>query len=90
MGALVKPLLRLCDAIALVALAVLFGVVAVSVLGRALFDATGHAVNLMIPAKRSVWAVASFEFRNRRLWIDDQRGPFATENSGSDHRRWPS
>ncbi len=42
-------LLRLCDAIALIALAVLFGVVAVNVLGRALFDATGNAVNLMIP-----------------------------------------
>jgi len=49
MDALVKPLLRLCDAIALAALAVLFGVVAVNVLGRALFDATGHTVNLMIP-----------------------------------------
>ena len=49
MGAFVKPLLRLCDTIALIALAVLFGVVAVNVLGRALFDATGHAVNLMIP-----------------------------------------
>ena len=70
MGALVKPLLRLCDAIALVALAVLFGVVAVNVLGRALFDATGQAVNLMIPAKRSVWAAVSNEFRDRRLWID--------------------
>ena len=34
-------LLRLCDTIALAALAVLFGVVAVNVLGRALFDATG-------------------------------------------------
>ena len=44
-----KPLLRLCDTVALVALAVLFGVVAVNVLGRALFDATGQAVNLMIP-----------------------------------------
>jgi TRAP-type C4-dicarboxylate transport system permease small subunit len=44
-----KPLLRLCDAIALIGLAVLFGVVAVNVLGRALFDATGQAVNLMIP-----------------------------------------
>lgn len=42
-------LLRLCDAIALAALAGLFGVVAVNVLGRALFDATGQAVNLMIP-----------------------------------------
>ena len=90
MGALVKSLLRLCDAIALVALAVLFVVVAVNVLGRVVFDATGQAVNLMIPAKRSVWAVASNEIWNRRLWIDDQRDPYATENSGSDHRRWPS
>ena len=49
MDALMKPLLRLCDAIALIALALLFGVVAVNVLGRALFDVTGHAVNLMIP-----------------------------------------
>ncbi|MFQ5566404.1 MAG: TRAP transporter small permease [Paracoccaceae bacterium] len=49
MGAFMKSLLRLCDAIALIALAVLFGVVAVNILGRALFDATGHAVNLMIP-----------------------------------------
>jgi TRAP-type C4-dicarboxylate transport system permease small subunit len=49
MDALMTRLLRLCDAIALIALAVLFGVVAVNVLGRALFDATGHAVNLMIP-----------------------------------------
>ncbi len=49
MSAFVKPLLRLCDTIALIALAVLFGVVAVNVLGRALFDATGHAVNVMIP-----------------------------------------
>jgi TRAP-type C4-dicarboxylate transport system permease small subunit len=44
-----KSLLRLCDAVALIALVVLFGVVAVNVLGRALFDATGQAVNLMIP-----------------------------------------
>ena len=49
MGTLVKPLLRLCDTIALIALAVLFGVVAVNVLGRALFDASGQALNLMIP-----------------------------------------
>jgi hypothetical protein len=35
MSALIKPLLRLYDAIALIALAVLFGVVAVNVLGRA-------------------------------------------------------
>ena len=49
MGTFVKPLLRLCDTIALTALAVLFGVVAVNVLGRAAFDATGQAVNVMIP-----------------------------------------
>jgi TRAP-type C4-dicarboxylate transport system permease small subunit len=49
MGALVKPLLRLCDAVALIALAVLFGVVAINVLGRAMFDATGQSLNLMIP-----------------------------------------
>ena len=49
MGALMKPLLRLCDVIALIGLAVLFGVVAVNVIGRALFDASGQAVNVMIP-----------------------------------------
>ena len=49
MNALMKPLLRLCDAMALIALAVLFGVVAINILGRALFDATGQAVNVMIP-----------------------------------------
>ena len=49
MDAPMTRLLRLCDAIALIALALLFGVVAVNVLGRALFDVTGHAVNLMIP-----------------------------------------
>jgi len=49
MGALVKSLLRLCDTIALIALAVLFGVVAVNVLGRTIFDVTGQALNLMIP-----------------------------------------
>jgi TRAP-type C4-dicarboxylate transport system permease small subunit len=42
-------LLRLCDGIALTALALLFGVVAANIAGRALFDATGQAVNLMIP-----------------------------------------
>lgn len=42
-------LLRLCDAVALSALAVLFGVVALNVVTRSLFDATGQAVNLMIP-----------------------------------------
>lgn len=42
-------LLRLCDAVAAAALAVLLAVVAVNVVGRALFDASGQAVNLMIP-----------------------------------------
>jgi len=42
-------LLRLCDGIALTALALLFGVVAVNVAGRALYDATGQAANLMVP-----------------------------------------
>lgn len=42
-------LLRTCDAIALIALGTLFGVVAINVVGRALFDATGQSVNLMIP-----------------------------------------
>jgi TRAP-type C4-dicarboxylate transport system permease small subunit len=42
-------LLRLCDAIALTALAALFAVVAVNVIGRVLFDATGRVVNVMIP-----------------------------------------
>lgn len=42
-------LLRLCDRVAAAALAVLLGVVAVNIAGRALFDATGQAVNLMIP-----------------------------------------
>ena len=49
MSTIMKPLLRLCDAVALIALAVLFGVVAANVLGRALFDATGQSLNLMIP-----------------------------------------
>ena len=49
MDAFMKPLLRLCDTVALIALALLFGVVAVNVLGRALFDATGQSLNLMIP-----------------------------------------
>ena len=44
-----KPLLRLCDGIALIGLAMLFGVVAVNVIGRALFDISGQAVNVMIP-----------------------------------------
>lgn len=42
-------LLRLSDAIAAAALALLLAVVAVNVAARALFDATGQAVNLMIP-----------------------------------------
>jgi len=33
----------------LIGLAVLFGVVAVNIVGRALFDASGQAVNVMIP-----------------------------------------
>jgi TRAP-type C4-dicarboxylate transport system permease small subunit len=45
----VNRLLGVCDAIALAALAALFGVVAVNVIGRALFDASGQAVNVMIP-----------------------------------------
>ncbi len=44
-----QRLLRLCDGIAAAALAVLLAVVAVNVVGRALFDATGQALNLMIP-----------------------------------------
>lgn len=44
-----KQLLRLFDVIALIGLAILFGVVAVNVIGRALFDATGQIVNVMIP-----------------------------------------
>lgn len=42
-------LLRLCDAVASAALAVLLAVVAINVAARAVFDATGQAVNLMIP-----------------------------------------
>lgn len=42
-------LLRLCDLLALGALAALLAVVAASVAGRALYDASGRAVNLMIP-----------------------------------------
>jgi TRAP-type C4-dicarboxylate transport system permease small subunit len=45
----VNRLLSAFDAIALAALGMLFGVVALNVVGRALFDATGHAVNVMIP-----------------------------------------
>ena len=44
-----KQLLHICDLIALIGLVVLFGVVAVNVIGRALFDATGQVVNVMIP-----------------------------------------
>lgn len=44
-----QRLLRLCDAIALTAVAALFGVVALNVIARSLFDATGQSVNLMIP-----------------------------------------
>lgn len=42
-------LLRLCDAVAAAALAVLLAVVAVNIAARAVFDASGQAVNLMIP-----------------------------------------
>lgn len=49
MHTLMHRLLRLCDGIATAALVVLLGVVAVNVAARALFDATGQAVNLMIP-----------------------------------------
>ena len=42
-------LIRLCDAVASAALAVLLAVVAVNIAARALFDATGQAVSLMIP-----------------------------------------
>jgi TRAP-type C4-dicarboxylate transport system permease small subunit len=45
----VQRLLRLCDAIALTAVAALFGVVAVNVIARSLFDITGQSVNMMIP-----------------------------------------
>ena len=44
-----QRLLRLCDGLAAAALALLLGVVAVNVVGRALFDAMGQAVNLTIP-----------------------------------------
>jgi TRAP-type C4-dicarboxylate transport system permease small subunit len=49
MDSFVKQLLRICDVIALIGLATLFGVVAVNVIGRTLFDATGQSVNIMIP-----------------------------------------
>lgn len=49
MHALMHRLLRLCDAIAAAALAVLLAVVAVNIAARALFDVTGQAVNLMLP-----------------------------------------
>lgn len=42
-------LLRVCDAVASAALAVLLGVVAVNIAARSLFDASGHAIDLMIP-----------------------------------------
>jgi len=45
----VHRLLRLCDAVALTGVAVLFGVVAVNVIGRALFDVSGQLINIMIP-----------------------------------------
>lgn len=42
-------LIRLCDTVASAALAALLAVVAVNVVGRAFFDLTGQALNLMIP-----------------------------------------
>ncbi len=44
-----RRLLRLCDAIAATGLAVLLAVVALNIAARAVFDATGQAVNLMLP-----------------------------------------
>ena len=44
-----QRLLRLCDAIAAAALAILLAVVAANIAARALFDVTGQAVSLMIP-----------------------------------------
>jgi TRAP-type C4-dicarboxylate transport system permease small subunit len=49
MGAVVRTLLRLCDTIALGALALMFAVVATNVLARAVFDYSGQAVNFIIP-----------------------------------------
>jgi TRAP-type C4-dicarboxylate transport system permease small subunit len=49
MHILMHRLLRVCDAIAATALAVLLAVVAVNIAARAVFDATGQAVNLMLP-----------------------------------------
>ena len=42
-------LLRICDAIALIGVGVLFFVVAGNVVARALYDYSGQAVNLIIP-----------------------------------------
>lgn len=49
MAAIVRTLLRVCDGIALGALAVMFAVVATNVLARAVFDYSGQAVNFIIP-----------------------------------------
>jgi TRAP-type C4-dicarboxylate transport system permease small subunit len=49
MSAIVRILLRLCDGIAVAALALMFAVVATNVLARAMFDYTGQAVNFIIP-----------------------------------------
>ena len=49
MHALMQRLLRLCDVIAAAALAVLLAVVATNIAARALYDATGQAIGLMIP-----------------------------------------
>ena len=49
MAAIVRTLLRVCDGMALGALAVMFAVVATNVLARAVFDYSGQAVNFIIP-----------------------------------------
>ncbi|MEO1773893.1 MAG: TRAP transporter small permease subunit [Pseudomonadota bacterium] len=46
---LVGRLVQVFDALAMAALAALAGVVAVSIAGRAVFDATGGAVDLLVP-----------------------------------------
>jgi len=49
MSAIVRSLLRLCDVIAVAALALMFAVVATNVLARAVFDYSGQTVNFIIP-----------------------------------------
>jgi len=49
MPAIIRSLLRACDAVALAALALMFAVVATNVLARAVFDYTGQTVNFIIP-----------------------------------------